>query len=140
MPPPRQPNRAGSGNSRAGTPGAKRQILNVTARKDRFVQQRKSRALARIAVTFLAGAVLVGAVFGALYVKDRFFLENPHYNLKDLEVKTDGTLPQELIVKAAGLQRRGESFQARPGRRRPPARGAAAGGIRAIAALVSRRP
>jgi cell division protein FtsQ len=104
MPPPRQPNRAGSGNSRAGTPGARRQILNVTARKDRFVQQRKSRALARIAVTFLGAALLIGAVFGALYVKDRFFLENPHYNLQDLEVKTDGTLPQDVIVKAAGLQ------------------------------------
>jgi hypothetical protein len=104
MPPPRQPNRAGSGNSRAGTPGAKRQILNVTARKDRFVQQRKSRALARIAVTFLAVAILGGLVFGTIYVKDRFFLENPHYNLKELEVKTDGTLPQDMIVKAAGLQ------------------------------------
>lgn len=104
MPPPRQPNRAGSGNSRAGTPGAKRQILNVTARKGRVVQHRKSRALARIAVTFLAVVVLAGAVVGAWYVKDRFFLENPHYNLQDLEVKTDGTLPQDTIVKTAGLQ------------------------------------
>ena len=82
MPPPRQPNRAGSGNSRAGTPGARRQILNVTARKDRFVQQRKSRALARIAVSFLCAALLIGVVFGALYAKDRFFLENPHYNFR----------------------------------------------------------
>ena len=104
MPPPRQPNRAGSGNSRAGSPGARRQILNVTARKERFVQQRKSRTLARLAVMFLCVALLVGAVFGILYVKDRFFLENSHYNLRDLEVKTDGTLPSELIVKTAGLQ------------------------------------
>ena len=104
MPPPRQPNRAGSGNSRAGSPGARRQILNVTARKERFVQQRKSRALARIAVLFLCVAVLVGAGFGFLAVKDRFFLENAHYNLKDLEVKSDGTLPPEMIIKAAGLQ------------------------------------
>ena len=104
MPPPRQPNRAGSGNSRAGSPGARRQILNVTARKERFVAQRKTRSLARIAVMFLCVALLVGAVFGILYVKDRFFLENPHYNLRDLAVKTDGTLLPEAIVKAAGLQ------------------------------------
>ena len=104
MPPPRQPNRAGSGNSRAGSPGARRQILNVTARKERFVAQRKSRALARIAVMFLGLALLIGAGLGALYVKDHFFLENPHYNLRDLEVRSDGTLPQEAIVKTAGLQ------------------------------------
>lgn len=104
MPPPRQPNRAGSGNSRAGSPGARRQILNVTARKERFVQQRKRRALARLAVMFLGLALLIGAALGIYHVKDRFFLENPHYNLRDLEVKSDGTLPQEVIVKTAGLQ------------------------------------
>lgn len=104
MPPPRQPNRAGSGNSRAGSSGARRQILNVTARKEKFVQQRNSRALARVAVMFLCFALLVGAALGVFYVKDRFFLENPHYNLRDLEVKSDGTLPQEVIVKTAGLQ------------------------------------
>ncbi|OAI42009.1 hypothetical protein AYO41_04920 [Verrucomicrobia bacterium SCGC AG-212-E04] len=104
MPSPRQPNRAGSGNSRAGSPGARRQILNVTARKERFVAQRKSRAVARLAVMFLCVALLIGLIFGILYAKDRFLLENPHYNLRDLEVRSDGNLPQEVIIKAAGLQ------------------------------------
>ena len=53
--------------------------------------------------------VLAGIVFGVRYGSKRLFFENPDYRLTKIEVKTDGTLQRDVVLKTAEL-REGENI------------------------------
>jgi cell division septal protein FtsQ len=84
-------------------------LLDVKVRSRRVTQHRIRRALAVLSrVVLLAGlcsAVYVGAREGAR----RLFFENRDYQLKTIELQTDGTLQREQVLKAADL-REGENI------------------------------
>jgi cell division septal protein FtsQ len=78
-------------------------LLDVKVRSRRATQHRTRRVLALLSrVTVLAGlcaAIYVGAREGA----KRFFFENADYQLRTIELQTDGTLQREQILKVADL-------------------------------------
>ena len=84
-------------------------LLDVKVRSRRATQHRLRRAFA-----ILTKVIVLAALFGALYagVREaarRLFFENPDYQLKTIELQTDGTLQREQILKAADL-REGENI------------------------------
>ncbi len=84
-------------------------LLDVKVRSRRVTQQRIRRALVVLSrvvlVAGLCSAVYVGAREGA----KRLFFENRDYQLKTIELQTDGTLQREQVLKVADL-REGENI------------------------------
>jgi len=78
-------------------------LLDVKVRSRRATQHRARRVLAVFSkLVFLAGlcaAIYIGAREGA----KRFFFENQDYQLRTIELQTDGTLQREQILKVADL-------------------------------------
>jgi cell division septal protein FtsQ len=78
-------------------------LLDVKVRSRRATRHRTRRVLVLLSrVTVLAGlcaAIYVGAREGA----KRFFFENADYQLRTIELQTDGTLQREQILKVADL-------------------------------------
>jgi cell division septal protein FtsQ len=91
-------------------------LLDVKVRSRRATQHRTRRVLALLSrVTVLAGlcaAIYVGAREGA----KRFFFENADYQLRTIELQTDGTLQREQILKAADLHEGENIFSVNLGR------------------------
>ncbi|MBS0656986.1 MAG: FtsQ-type POTRA domain-containing protein [Verrucomicrobia bacterium] len=79
-------------------------IYNVTATAPTRAKVRRSRAVRTAFLTLVSLGLLIGAIFGSLHIYDRYFVGNPAYELKVVDVRTDGALPRESIIKAAGLQ------------------------------------
>ena len=84
-------------------------LLDVKVRSRRATQHRARKVLAVFSkLAFLAGlcaAIYIGAREGA----KRFFFENQDYQLRTIELQTDGTLQREQILKVADL-REGENI------------------------------
>ena len=84
-------------------------VLDVKVRSRRVTQHRIRRALVVLSrvvlVAGLCSAVYVGAREGA----KRLFFENRDYQLKTIELQTDGTLQREQVLKVADL-REGENI------------------------------
>jgi cell division protein FtsQ len=91
-------------------------LLDVKVRSRRATQHRIRRVLALLSkVTVLAGicaAIYVGAREGA----KRFFFENADYQLRTIELQTDGTLQREQILKVADLHEGENIFSVNLGR------------------------
>jgi cell division septal protein FtsQ len=91
-------------------------LLDVKVRSRRATQHRTRRVLALLSrVTVLAGlcaAIYVGAREGA----KRFFFENADYQLRAIELQTDGTLQREQILKVADLHEGENIFSVNLGR------------------------
>jgi cell division septal protein FtsQ len=91
-------------------------LLDVKVRSRRATQHRTRRVLALLSrVTVLAGlcaAIYVGAREGA----KRFFFENADYQLRTIELHTDGTLQREQILKMADLHEGENIFRVNLGR------------------------
>ena len=91
-------------------------LLDVKVRSRRATQHRTRRVLALLSrVTVLAGlcaAIYVGAREGA----KRFFFENADYQLRTIELHTDGTLQREQILKVADLHEGENIFRVNLGR------------------------
>jgi cell division septal protein FtsQ len=91
-------------------------LLDVKVRSRRATQYRTRRVLALLSrVTVLAGlcaAIYVGARGGA----KRFFFENADYQLRTIELHTDGTLQREQILKVADLHEGENIFRVNLGR------------------------
>lgn len=91
-------------------------LLDVKVRSRRATQHRTRRVLALLSrVTVLAGlcaAIYVGAREGA----KRFFFENADYQLRTIELQTDGTLQREQILKVADLHEGENIFSVNLGR------------------------
>ncbi len=84
-------------------------LLDVKVRSRRVTQHRIRRAL-----VVLSRVVLVAALCSAVYVgaregARRLFLENRDYQLKTIELQTDGTLQRDQVLKVADL-REGENI------------------------------
>jgi cell division septal protein FtsQ len=78
-------------------------LLDVKVRSRRATQNRIRNALAVFSRVALV-AVLCGTVYvGAREAARRLFFENPDYQLKTIELQTDGTLQREQVLNAADL-------------------------------------
>jgi len=110
--------RSQRGNRRVSNLRQRRQqhLLDVKVRSRRATQHRIRRVLALLSkVTVLAGicaAIYVGAREGA----KRFFFENADYQLRTIELQTDGTLQREQILKVADLHEGENIFSVNLGR------------------------
>src|SRR3989475_11389357 len=84
-------------------------VLDVKVRSRRVTQHRIRRVLVVLSrVVLLAG--LCGAVYvGGREAAKRLFFENRDYQLKTIELQTDGTLQREQVLKVADL-REGENI------------------------------
>src|SRR6266581_6554807 len=91
-------------------------LLDVKVRSRRATQHRARRVLAVFSkLAFLAGvcaAIYIGAREGA----KRFFFENQDYQLRKIELQTDGTLQREQILKVADLHEGENIFSMNLGR------------------------
>jgi POTRA domain, FtsQ-type len=78
-------------------------LLDVKVRSRRASQHR-----IRSAVGVLWKVVVLGAVCGGVYIglrqgAKRLFFENPDYQVKTIELQTDGTLQRDQVLKAVDL-------------------------------------
>jgi cell division septal protein FtsQ len=91
-------------------------VLDVKVRSRRVTQHRIRRAL-----VVLSRVVLVAGLCSAVYVGTReaarrLFFENRDYQLKTIELQTDGTLQREQVLKVADLREGGNIFSVNLGR------------------------
>ena len=100
-------------NQRASNQRQRRQqhLLDVKVRSRSATQHRNRRIIVWLSKIALVVAVAVGAYFGLREGARRFFFENPDYQLKAINVQTDGTLQREQILKAADLHEGENVFQ-----------------------------
>src|SRR6266704_4370226 len=91
-------------------------VLDVKVRSRRATQHRARRVLAVFSrLAFLAGicaAIYIGVREGAR----RFFFENADYQVRTIELQTDGTLQREQILKVADLHEGENIFSVNLGR------------------------
>ena len=83
-------------------------LLDVKVRSRRAAQHRARRALAVLSRVILLAALCAALYAGTREAARRLFFENPDYQLKTIELQTDGTLQREQILNAADL-REGEN-------------------------------
>jgi cell division septal protein FtsQ len=98
-------------NQRVSNSRQRRQqhLLDVKVRSRRATQYRNRRILVFFSKIVLTLALLVGAYLGVQFGAKRLFFENPDYQVRRIEVRTDGTLQREQILKTADL-REGENI------------------------------
>ena len=102
---------SGSRNRRAPNVRRRRQqhLLDVKVRSRKATQHRIRKVLVVLSRVMLL-AVLCSAVYlGAREAARRLVFENRDYQLKTIELQTDGTLQREQVLKAADL-REGENI------------------------------
>src|ERR1700730_13024087 len=93
-------------NQRVSKPRQRRQqhLLDVKVRSRSATQHRNRRVLVLVSKIMLVLGLCVGVYLGACEGARRFFFDNPDYQLRTIEVQTDGTLQRDQILKTAGLQ------------------------------------
>jgi hypothetical protein len=84
-------------------------LLDVKVRSRRVMQHRIRRTLAVFSKVVLLAALCGAAYVGVREAAKRLFFENPDYQLKTIEVQTDGTLQREHVLEVADL-REGENI------------------------------
>ncbi len=110
--------RSQRGNRRVSNLRQRRQqhLLDVKVRSRRATQHRTRRVLAVISrLTLLAGLCAV-IYLGAREGAKRFFFENADYQVRTIELQTDGTLQREQILKVADLHEGENIFSVNLGR------------------------
>jgi cell division septal protein FtsQ len=78
-------------------------LLDVKVRSRRATAHRVRRAMGAFSRVILIAALLAATYAGAREATRRLFFENPDYQLKTIELQTDGTLQREQVLKAADL-------------------------------------
>lgn len=79
-------------------------ILNVKVRAEIATRQRM-RAVSTWCSTLLAlVGFSIGGWYGGREALRRFFWENPEYNLAAIDIRTDGPLSREQVLRAAGVR------------------------------------
>jgi cell division protein FtsQ len=98
-------------NRRAPNVRRRRQqhLLDVKVRSRRATQHRIRKALAIVSRVLLAAVLCSALYIGGREAARRLFIENPDYQLKTIELQTDGTLQREQVLKASDL-REGENI------------------------------
>jgi cell division protein FtsQ len=84
-------------------------LLDVKVRSRRVTQHRIRRALVVFSRVVLVAGLCSGVYVGAREAANRLFFENPDYQLKTIELQTDGTLQREQVLKVSDL-REGENI------------------------------
>src|SRR2546429_6752374 len=84
-------------------------LLDVKVRSRRTTQHRLRRAMGVLSKVILTAVIVAAAYLGVREVARRLFFENPDFQLKTIELQTDGTLQREQVLKAADL-REGENI------------------------------
>jgi hypothetical protein len=85
-------------------------LLDVKVRSRRAAQHRIRSAMGVLWKVLLTGGVCAGAYFGVRESAKRLFFENPDYQVKTIELQTDGTLQRDEVLKAAGLHEHANIF------------------------------
>jgi cell division protein FtsQ len=98
-------NRSRIRNRRVSNMRKRRQqhLLDVKVRSRRVTQHRIRKALVFFSKVALVAMLCSGGYVGAREAARRFFFDNPDYQLKTIELQTDGTLQREQILKTADL-------------------------------------
>src|SRR6266704_3597081 len=78
-------------------------LLDVKVRSRRATQHRIRRVIGVLSRVILLVALCAAANAGVREAARRLFFENPDYQLKTIELQTDGTLQREQVLKAADL-------------------------------------
>lgn len=86
-------------------------LLEVRMRARKATQHRNRRILVFVSKIVLTIAICAGIYIGSQLAIRHFFFENPDYNLAMIDVRTDGTLQREQVLKEADL-REGKTFSA----------------------------
>src|SRR5438477_4002634 len=84
-------------------------LLDVKVRSRRATQHRLRRAMGVLTKVILTAVIVAAAYLGVREAARRLFFENPDFQLKTIELQTDGTLQREQVLKAADL-REGENI------------------------------
>lgn len=79
-------------------------LLDVKVRSRRATQHRIRGAMGVVWKSILIVALCVAGFAGAREAARRFFFQNPDYQVKTIELQTDGTLQREQVLKAADLK------------------------------------
>jgi cell division septal protein FtsQ len=91
-------------------------LLDVKVRSRRATQHRVRRTMGVLSKVILL-AVLFAAVYaGMREAARRLFFDNPEYQVKTIELQTDGTLQREQVLKAADLYEGENIFSVNLGR------------------------
>ena len=99
------PQKRPANRRRSGPHHASRNILHVNVRSKAIIQQRARFFLAWGCRLFLAGALVVGCVYGVRQGLRKFLWENSEYNLAVVEINKDGQgLSRDVILSTAGLR------------------------------------
>jgi cell division septal protein FtsQ len=86
-------------------------LLDVKVRSRRATAHRVRRAMGVFSRVILVAALLAATYAGAREATRRLFFENPDYQLKTIELQTDGTLQRDQVLKAADLHEGGNIFR-----------------------------
>jgi hypothetical protein len=78
-------------------------LLDVKVRSRRATQHRIRSAMGMLWKVVVLGALCVGVYIGVRQAARRLFFENPDYQVKTIELQTDGTLQREQVLKTADL-------------------------------------
>ncbi len=84
-------------------------LLDVKVRSRGATQHRIRRAMGVLSRVILLAALLGAVYAGAREAARRLFFENPDYQVRTIELQTDGTLQREQVLKEADL-REGENI------------------------------
>ncbi|HVI81527.1 MAG TPA: FtsQ-type POTRA domain-containing protein [Chthoniobacterales bacterium] len=84
-------------------------LLDVKVRSRKAVRHRNRRLLVVFSKIALVTALISAIYVGGRIAAKRLFIDNPDYNLTNIEVQTDGTLQREQILSVADL-REGENI------------------------------
>jgi cell division septal protein FtsQ len=91
-------------------------LLDVKVRSRKVTQHRNRRVLVALSKLVLVAGFCVAVYLGALEGAKRFFFENPEYQLKTIEVQTDGTLQRDQILEVADVHEGENIFKINLGR------------------------
>jgi cell division septal protein FtsQ len=91
-------------------------LLDVKVRSRKVTQHRNRKVLVALSKLVLVAGFCLAVYLGALEGAKRFFFENPEYQLKTIEVQTDGTLQRDQIVEVADLHEGENIFKINLGR------------------------
>src|SRR4051794_23541493 len=86
-------------------------LLDVKVRSRSATQHRNRRIVVWLSKIALVIALCVGVYFGVREGARRFFFENPDYELKTIDVQTDGSLQRDQILKVAALHEGENAFR-----------------------------
>ena len=79
-------------------------LLDVKVRSRKANQHRIRNAIGVVWKVVLLGALCGASYAGTREAARRLFFDNPDYQVKKIELQTDGTLQREQVLKAADLQ------------------------------------